>query len=484
MSMFAAMLLICAQSGRSQGYDTPLTNQGLDHNTQSSAASRALGGTTFGLTGQAGTMFVNPASLQSIESIQLSIGAHQRNADFNQEQHYAPLKYYSNFSLLMEGLTGLIPNPDTSLTGRNPGDTVQRPFDTIGPNWSHSKNKGLPLHALLAVPFNLGESKLVAGLGMVEYADLNSYYQNNNVLTPSILSQRPLPLPRPPTDSLPVITQWSQYARAREGAIRGYGAAISTEIAPGVSLGLSGMILSGSTDDLEQRVNRGRLTFFTNYFRLDSTYGYATKRGTSDYSGQEYTLSGTYRRPNVVFGFSVTPPTIIWRKFSTDITVDTTGTPVASKSSGEEKTKLPWRGTLGLAVLPVEKLMIGLEYEIRPYESATVLSADGTESRPWLSTSVFHVGLQYAATPWLAIRLGARGQVEVFGPEGNPIEGEPASSTVYSVGAGISYEGVHLNFAYEYSLLKYQDAWGGAVSLNEIATSNVVADISYEFSGF
>jgi hypothetical protein len=55
---------------------------------------------------------------------------------------------------------------------------------------------------------------------------------------------------------------------------------------------------------------------------------------------------------------------------------------------------------------------------------------------------------------------------------------------VYSAGAGFSYEGLRLNFAYEYSLLKYQDAWGGAISLNEVAISNLVADISYEFGGF
>ena len=330
LAPLAAVLLLSVQTGRSQGYDTPLTNQGLDRATPTSAASRALGGTSFGISGDVGTMFQNPASLQSIQSIQFSIGAHQRYAEYDQEQHYAPLKYYSNFSLLMEGLTGLIPDPDTSLNGTNPGDTVQRPYDTIGPNWSRSKNKGLPLHALLAVPFTLGETKWVTGLGAVEYADLNHYYQNNNVLSPSILSQRPIPLPRPPTDSLPVITQWSQYARSREGALRGYGAAISTTIAEGLSLGLSGMILSGTTDDLEQHVARGRLTFYTNYFRLDSTYGYSVKTSTSEYSGQEYTLSGSYRTPNVVFGFSLKPPTTIKRKFDSDITVDTTGTPVSS----------------------------------------------------------------------------------------------------------------------------------------------------------
>ena len=55
----------------------------------------------------------------------------------NQVQGYSPLKYYPNFSLLMEGLTGSIPNPGYSdslgIIGFDPSDTVQRPHDKIGP---------------------------------------------------------------------------------------------------------------------------------------------------------------------------------------------------------------------------------------------------------------------------------------------------------------------------------------------------------------
>ena len=107
-AIVAIGLALLSHQAFAQGYGSPLTMQGTDHSTLSSAASRALGGTTIGVKGAAGTMFQNPASLQSIDAIQLSIGAHQQYLNLDQEQHYAVLKYYSNFSLLMEGLTGHI----------------------------------------------------------------------------------------------------------------------------------------------------------------------------------------------------------------------------------------------------------------------------------------------------------------------------------------------------------------------------------------
>ncbi len=138
----AACCIFFAQVVLAQGYGDPLTIQGLDRTTLQSAASRAAGGVTIGIQNDVGLMFSNPALLQSLKAIQVSFGGVQQYAKTTQVQQYGPLKYYSNFSLLMEGLTGYIPNPDTSIPGRNPGDTVQRPHDTIGPNWSHSKNTG------------------------------------------------------------------------------------------------------------------------------------------------------------------------------------------------------------------------------------------------------------------------------------------------------------------------------------------------------
>jgi len=239
-------------------------------------------------------------------------------------------------------------------------------------------------------------------------------------------------------------------------------------------------LLKGSTDDYQQSVARGTMTFYTNYFRLDSVYDRTSMNGSSDYSGMEFTFSGMYRSEYLTVGFSVKPPSKITRKFSMQGVRDTTGSLNTSTVSGEDKLKLPWRGTVGFSIAPKDNLVLGLEYEIRSYESAVYTRADGTTSNPWVSSGVFHGGLQYTPLQWLAIRGGIRGQAEVFQPEGNPIVGEPVAYTIYSAGVGFSYVGIHLNVTYEYGSLRYQDVWGSAISQNTDDQHTLVADLVYE----
>jgi len=475
------LLLLFAQPIFAQGYGGPLTIQGLDRTTLHSASSRARGGTTIGAQGDAGMMFQNPASLVTLKGIQISLSGLQQYVKTEQTQHFAPLKYYSNFSLLMEGLTGRIPNPWAELGGSNAGDTVQRPFDAIGPNWSRSADKAIPLQAHLAVPFAVGDFRMVAGIGFVEHANLDHFYQHNNVLSPSILSQRPAPTPRPPNDLNPTIVQWSQQIRSRKGSIQGYGIALSGAL-PGsnISFGVSGMLLKGNTDDFERYVGRGRLTFYTNYFRLDSVYKRVTRTGTSEYSGRELTFSALYAGRYVNVGLNVRPPTTMKRSFSTSIESDTTGIPARRAVKGEDELQYPWRGTVGISLLPTENFRLGLEYDIRPFSDLIYKSTAGTETNPWLSSSILRVGAQYAISSWLVLMAGLRGGAEIFEAEGNPIVGEPVTHRIYTGGFGISYGGARMNVAYEYSLAKYEDVWGSAVSINQEQRHTIIADLSYD----
>lgn len=491
-------LLLCIflmQAAFAQGYDGPLTIQGLDHTTLPSAASRAAGGLTIGIENDVTLMFSNPASLQTLKGIQVSLGSVQQYSKANQVQQYAPLKYYSNFSLLMEGLTRYIPNPDSNHIGGLTSDSVQRPYDGIGPNWSRSKNRTQPIQVLVGVPLSLGEMKFAVGVGAVEYADLTHYYQNNNVLSPSILSVRPSPFPLP-SNVLTQEARWFQYSRMRDGWIRGYGAAISGSVTDEISFGISGMILKGSTDDFEQHTGRGMLTFYGNYFKLDSVYSHIVRSGTSDYSGREFTFSATYHGKYVTIGLSAKPPMTITRDYNAGIVVDTTGVPATTADIGQDKVRLPWRGTVGLSIAVREDLHLGFEYEVRSYASAEHNNAadstygnilqrahlDSTVSprNPWLSSSVFHVGAEYTPAEWLVVRAGVRGQVEAFEPEGNPITGEPVSYSIYSLGCGLVFGPARLNLTYEYGLMKYQDVWGSAISLNRESRHTIVADLAYE----
>ncbi len=467
-----------------QGYGGRLTFQGVDHYMMHSAAGRAMGGITIGVKQDLGMMFQNPATLSAIQGMEISLGGQMTFNDINQEQNYAPVRYYSNLSLLLEGLTDQIPDPDSTIPGFSAQDTVQRPFDNIGPNWSHSSSRSIPLQALLAVPVSLGSFKIAAGIGAVRYTDLHHYYQNNNVLSPDILSQRPLPTLRP-TDDAPIEVEWLQSFRSREGLIRGYGFALAGYMQDyNLSVGLSGMILQGSSDDFEQQVARGKLTFFSNAFRADSVYNRITRTGTSDFSGMEFTLSSILTGQYVSAGFSVKLPTTITRTYTMQVDTDTTGTPVRSTIQGEDKLKLPWRGTISLSFKPLENLALGLAYEFRPYESVRYTGSDGTETSPWLAASLFRIGAEYAVASWITLRGGMRGEAEVFEPEGNPIIGEPVTYTVYSAGIGLFISGLSLDATYEYALVKYEDKWASAISRNSDRQHIFVAQLAYKIPSF
>jgi opacity protein-like surface antigen len=300
------------------------------------------------------------------------------------------------------------------------------------------------------------------------------------VLSPSILSQRPLPTLRP-TDDNPVNVDWLQSVRSRKGSIQGYGFSFAGSLEKyHLSVGFSGMILRGSSDDYEHAVGRGNLTFFSNAFRVDSVYSRITSTGTSDFKGQEFTLSSIVTGRYVSIGFSIKPPSTITRSYSMQVVTDTTGTPAFSNNQGEDKLKLPWRGAVGLSLNPREKLTLGLEYEFRPYQSARYIDMNGVETSPWLSSSLFHVGVQYMIAPWFALRGGMRGQSEVFQSEGSHITDEPVTCTVYSAGIGGIFAGVHLDVTYEYSLIKYADTWSGAISKNSQMQHTIAAQLRYD----
>ena len=171
--------------------------------------------------------------------------------------------------------------------------------------------------------------------------------------------------------------------------------------------------------------------------------------------------------------------TTITRTFTTSVRVEDGQTVSTSTVSGEDKLKFPWRGAVGLSINPAKDLLLGFEYEIRAFASAVYTQPDGAQSKPWLSASVFHVGLQYEAFDWLTVRGGIRGQGEVFEPEGNLISGEPVTYSIYSGGVGLSYASLRLDVTYEYGQMKYQDVWGSAVSLNTERRHSIIANVSY-----
>jgi hypothetical protein len=477
-------MLLLVQITPAQGFGGPLTMQGVDHRSPASAASAASGGTVLTVHPGIASMFAHPASLGRLSGPEISVGSISRRSSSAQEQRYSPLKYYSNFSLFMEGLTRDIPDPAYDTLNHVPAtaaDSVQRPFDRIGPDWDRTASGSTPLQLFAAVPLTIAGVKIGIGAGMTQYADLQYYFRNNNVLAPSMLSPELYVRTRPinDADSTSRPAQWFQQTMQRDGSITAYGLSLSMAMTDQWMLGVSGQILDGTSDDVEQRVERGRLRFFQNYFRAESVYQRITSIGTSSYSGTEFTVSTEWQTRSVLFGVSVILPSAVERSFTMRTTTDTTGAVRTVTAAGSDKIGLPVRARVALGLQLRENLEVGLEYEYHPYEKSEYTGAKGGTSRPWISSGSIHIGARYRAAEWLVLRAGAMEQSEVFEQTGNPLPGVPVSGSAYSAGISLIAYGAVFDLGYRYQRSEYVDSWTSMVSINTFTGHSLAASCSY-----
>ena len=80
------ILILFVNPISAQKHDGPLTFQGLDHYILHSATGRALAGTAIGVIQDPGLMFQNPATLHSIQGLQVSLGGLLLSTKTKQEQ--------------------------------------------------------------------------------------------------------------------------------------------------------------------------------------------------------------------------------------------------------------------------------------------------------------------------------------------------------------------------------------------------------------
>jgi hypothetical protein len=495
--MILALLLTgCAAGAFGQGYDTPLTMQGLHRTGIASAAARGSGGVIFGRGGDVSLLFADPAGLTRIEGLQVSFTTERRSLIDRQDQRFGGLQSYTSFTPLMMGTTGSLPDPPDSLLA-DQRDSVQRPFDTIGPNWNRSTTNRLPIQLFAAMPVDVGGITLVIGAGMQEYVNLDRFYQNNNSMSPAVLSVLDGTISTTGLNTNPYLVQWFQYRHEREGSINAYGVGVAVKLTDRWSVGVSGARLDGATDDQEVRVGRGRLAFFTNSLRIskEGMTSYA-KTGTSSFSGTEFTLSTSYAARSVLFAASVTPPSTIARAYRGTMVwdsvaavsqlshrVDSIHVTGSGTYAGEDRIDLPWRASVGLSIVIREDWRLGLSYEMRPYRTAEYTDASGSVSRPWLASSIVRVGADFRAADWLIMRAGVTSYDENFSGVTPPLRGEPVNYPIYSLGCGVRLFGATLDLAYEYSDRKFIDAWANAASINRQFAHTLAVSVSYLVPG-
>jgi opacity protein-like surface antigen len=494
---FAALSVSFCSILSAQGAYTPLKLQGLDQNLTHDVRSAGMGGTVIASGNNAAVLFSNPAGLTRVSSFELRVSGDLSRLLNKQTQRWVPNRYFTGLSLMMEDSWGNIKSPmlnDTTPVS-DPYEQLQKPFDKLGPNWSRTTNSSGPLSVAAAVPLKFDDLTMVFGLGGGKMIDLNYYYQNNNVTDPLLGRYRPYPITElQPSDTL--RARWYQSIRSREGEIWGVTPAFGISY-KGFSAGVSATYYTGSSDDMERRLDRGFLTFLYNRFKVQDTVRFTSATtGTSDYSGLGVTLGFRIEQPTYTVGASFRLPYTITREYSSQFTsheevvlksvkfnptrtadsVRTTDAAVSVK--GKDEIAFPLSYGIGVMLRPFERWTVAFDIETRTLNQAEVKSGTAAAVKPWLSSPSFSLGAEYRPWTMVAFRCGYYEKAQVFEPEGAAIIGEPAMLSAYTFGTGTEIEGIALDLAYEYSALRYQDMWQSNINVNGMYRHRVMAEVS------
>jgi hypothetical protein len=476
----------------------PLNVQGLDQFVIIGARARAMGGTGIAGSNDVTALFANPATLSQLTALEIRVGGFLGNNLTMQDQNWIPSKDVPAMSVLFEGLTGYIKAPGTgSSPVTNPWDNVQRPYDNIGPNWSKTSSTMRPLMLAAALPMTVQDMKVTPAIGISQVIDLDNYLQNNNSMTPYVGQERPFVQWSKSVDTIHI--KWYQFIRSREGSVYGITPGLSVTLLSGLTIGGSVAFLSGSSDDLEQRVERGHLNVAVSNgkaqeFLLDTAYYHQTKSGTSSYSGTLFTFGLLYQQPRYSIGITVKPAMTLSRTWDWDVTsIDTTRRPFPVRidslrarsyhESGTDNVKFPLAFAVGFVLTPSDKWTIAFDYEIRDLANAEwTTQTTGTVARPWVNKSAnWRLGAEYRVSDMLALRGGYHEDFQSFAPDGSAIVDKPASGEIFSLGAGINVGSILMNVAYEYSVLKYQDVYQSNINYNTRQQHQVMVECACRF---
>lgn len=490
----------------SQPAAAPLQIQGMDQFMLHGVRSRGMGGATVANGSDASAIFSNPAGLSKLTSLEIRAGGYAGKLSRNHTQDWVPQREVPGLGLLFESLTGAVKSPDSAgvpgVEEKDPWKRVQRQYDNILPDWEKNTSSVQPYSAAVAMPFETMGMKIVPGVGFSRTIDLDNYYQNNNSMSPYLGQLRPYVNfydRSKPADTAHV--QWYQYIRDRKGSIEGVTPGIAVTIVEGLTAGGSLTILSGSSDDLETRIERGHVNIAVENgspqnFMLDTVYYRRTRSGTSTYEGNSATLGLTYEQERFSLGVIVKPAMTITRKWNRTVTsYDSTRKPAPvrinsvkdstyrSIESGTDRVNFPLSYSLGFVLTPTKKWTVAFDYEIRSLADVTMTtSGNSTVSHPWIGRNAnIHVGAEYRMNDMLVLRGGYRDEMQSFSPDGSAIINEPGRSGAYSAGVGLVIENIIIDAAYEYSRLTYQDIYQSNANYNTIQGHQFLMEVAYRF---
>ncbi len=483
IAWYVALALASGQFLMAQDVAPALNFQRADNSVVGSARARAMGSAAVAAGNDATAMFVNPAILGDLSAFEIRLGGQAFHPVDGETQEWHPTRLYAELSLLLENRMGGIINQGQD----SAAVALKHAYDNLGPDWKRSADLARPSLAAAALPLANGTDKLVVGLGYAEMMNLNYYFQNNNALDPNIGQMRPSPVARltSKNDSLPV--QWFHYIAQREGGVYGITPSIGFGFGEHFRLGIAATILTGKTDDREDRVMRGLITLRANsastynVFSVDSIDARTLRSGTSTFSGTMLNIGLLWKGESYSAGLSIKPAYTLVRDWERTVRADSMGSSATYTETGTDKLQVPAIVSVGLAIYPSERVVVGMDYEFRGYGSSTMLLNSDTTIAPWVNTQVFRLGGEYRAARWLKVRLGYREDVQAIVPAGAAILDDPVRGSVYSAGLGFTFGPWAVDLAYEYGVTQFYDAWESNINYQTHESHNLTVECGYRF---
>lgn len=482
LSVFYTLLI--PTNIRAQHNGNPLFFQGFADQNSTSVKGLAYGNAYTSRSGDINSLFYNPAGLAGIQSTQISVASDYNRLLERDNQNFYPGGDYLNTSLYLESL--IIPDPSWNgiwddVLGNVDYDSLGNPVtdywnidqiyfpiqgkDVYSRDAADHEEKfedfGLD-HLTIASPINITGKQLVLACSFYRHNVIHDYDWNGAHLNPHWGTSDIITAGLGDTTR----TDWSVYTRKRDGAIYSIAGAIGIKISETIQIGAKINHLTGKTNDQQSLDRTGYFLTRHQYSRWAFSYDtcLSVTNGTSKFNASTFNFGTILTTDHFNLGISIKFPGTVHRKwnYSTNLTAPYQAT--SYDSSGTDYVRLPGTYSLGMTIMPGNRLTLSFDAEKTPYRKAKYTPDESFQDsltiyNKFPDQTAIRFGVEYRHSDKIAIIAGYQFITAPFIPYGAAFRlyGPPIEH--YSIGLSLDILHGQLDIAYTMQQLKYYDAY-------------------------
>ncbi len=467
------LMIIFAKNAGAQHRGDNLSFQGTLGDNGNGVKAQAMAGAYTSVSGDIESIFWNPAGLNGIEDLQISVSANTYNKLWRENQEYRPNRQFVTMSFYLDGMY----TPDPANNGKLDYEVfkddssyfVSQPtlgqdvYSEDAADWQVEKS-GFSLNNISAAyPFSISDQNFVIGAAYGYRYRLLDYDRNQTFLDPHPGTDEyggHIDRITSPGDSVRIV--WSDFERMREGDVQTINIAFSYELNANVMFGAGVNLLSSETDETQSlsRIGYFDLLDGPNSFRYSYDTLNVSSAGVSEFSGTSFNLGAIVEFEHISLGVNVTGPYTITRKWTQQITSGNATDSNTENLTGEDEMKIPLSYAIGVSLMPVESFRLAFDVKQKNYSDAEFLySQPDSTNRSWVDQTILSFGFDYAAFEFLSIMGGYRHQTEIFVPDGAALKDEGPDISSWSFGLSFRTNFGVFDLAYVTTSMKYYDSY-------------------------